>query len=258
MSQSDLIYRVADHVATVTINREDRRNSISPAAVSLFHEALDQALADDDVRVVCVTGAGEKAFCSGADLGGAMGAAEESRRVFDSYARLISRLATFAKPTVARINGHCLAGGTGFMLACDIAIAKETARFGTPEVNVGLFPMMIGALIFRNVPRKRAMEMIMLGERLSAAQALEMGLVTRVVPDAEFDAEVDKVLAALAAKSPIGMKIGKQAFAAAETMPLEAAVRFLAGKLAEVAATDDAREGITAFLEKRPPRFIGK
>ena len=159
---------------------------------------------------------------------------------------------------MARVNGHCLAGGTGFMLACDIAVAKETARFGTPEVNVGLFPMMIGALIFRNVPRKRAMEMIMLGERLTALQALDMGLVTRVVPDAEFDTEVDKVLAALAAKSSIGMKIGKQAFAAAETMPLEEAVRFLAGKLAEVAATEDAREGITAFLEKRPPRFAGK
>lgn len=258
MPPPDLTYRVKDHVATVTINREDRRNSISPAAVTLFHEALDQALADADVRVVCVTGAGEKAFCSGADLGGGVGADEESRRVFDSYARLISRLATFAKPTVARVNGHCLAGGTGFMLACDIAVAKETARFGTPEVNVGLFPMMIGALIFRNVPRKRAMEMIMLGERLTAPQALDMGLVTRVVPDAEFDTEVDKVLAALAAKSPIGMKIGKQAFAAAEAMPLEAAVRFLAGKLAEVAATEDAREGITAFLEKRPPRFAGK
>ena len=258
MSPPDLTYRVKDHVATVTINREDRRNSISPAAVALFHDALDQAMADDAVRVVCVTGAGEKAFCSGADLGGGVGADEESRRVFDSYARLISRLATFAKPTVARVNGHCLAGGTGFMLACDIAVAKETARFGTPEVNVGLFPMMIGALIFRNVPRKRAMEMIMLGERLTAPQALDMGLVTRVVPDAEFDTEVDKVLAALAAKSPIGMKIGKQAFAAAEAMPLEAAVRFLAGKLAEVAATEDAREGITAFLEKRPPRFAGK
>lgn len=258
MPQPDLTYRVEGHVATITIDREDRRNSISPAAVALFHDTLDQAMADEAVRVVCVTGAGEKAFCSGADLGAAMGSDEKSRSIFDSYARLISRLATFPKPTVARVNGHCLAGGTGFMLACDIAVAKETARFGTPEVNVGLFPMMIGALIFRNVPRKRAMEMIMLGERISAAQALDMGMVTRVVPDADFDAEVDKVLAALAARSPIGMKIGKQAFAAAEAMPLEAALRFLAGKLAEVAATDDAREGITAFLEKRPPRFTGK
>jgi enoyl-CoA hydratase/carnithine racemase len=258
MAEQDLTYRVENHVATVTINRESRRNAISPEALTLFHEALDRALADDQVRVVCVTGAGEKAFCTGADLGGSMGADDESRRVFDSYARLISRLATFPKPTVARVNGHCLAGGTGFMLGCDIVIAKETAKFGTPEVNVGLFPMMIGALIFRNVERKKAMEMIMLGEKLTAEQALAMGLVTRVVPEGNFDAEVDKVLGALAGKSPIGMRLGKEAFAAAETMPLNEAVRFLAGRLAAVAATDDAREGITAFLEKRPPRFTGK
>ena len=258
MPEQDLTYRVENHVATVTINREARRNAISPEAVALMHAALDQAEADEAVRVVCITGAGEKVFCSGADLGGGMGADTESQGVFDSYARLISRLATFPKPTVARVNGHCLAGGTGFMLGCDIVIAKDTAKFGTPEVNVGLFPMMIGALIFRNVMRKKAMEMIMLGEKLTAAQALEMGMITRAVPAADLDAEVDRVLAALAGKSPIGMRLGKQAFAAAEALPLDEAVRFLAAKLAAVAATEDAREGITAFLERRPPQFTGR
>jgi enoyl-CoA hydratase/carnithine racemase len=254
----DLIYRVDRQVATVTINRAPARNAITPEAVDLFHAALDQAQADPLVRVVCITGAGDKAFCSGADLGGGMQDDAGRRGHFDNYARLISRLADFPKPTVARVNGHCLAGGTGFMLACDIVLAKASAQFGTPEVKVGLFPMMIGALIFRNVPRKKAMEMILLGERLTAAQALEMGLVTRVVPDADFDAEVARVLAALAAKSPIGLKLGKEAFAAAEQMPLAEAVRFLAGKLVEVAGTQDAREGITAFLEKRPPQFKGE
>jgi enoyl-CoA hydratase/carnithine racemase len=258
MSAKDLIYQIGNHVATITINREANRNSISPEALALFHEYLDQAQADETVRVVCVTGAGEKAFCSGADLAGGLGGDSDNQAIFDRYARLISRLATFPKPTVARINGYCLAGGTGFMLGCDIVIAKASAKFGTPEVNVGLFPMMIGALIFRNVPRKKAMEMIMLGEKLTADQALDRGLITRVVTDTDFDGEVQEVLSALASKSPVGMRLGKAAFAAVEQMPLEEAVLYLGGKLAEVAATEDAREGIMAFLEKRSPQFTGK
>ena len=258
MPDKDLIYQVENHVATITINREVNRNSISPEALILFHEYLDQAQTDETVRVVCVTGSGEKAFCSGADLAGGLSGDADSQALIERYARLVSRLAAFPKPTVARINGYCLAGGTGFMLGCDIVIAKASAKFGTPEVNVGLFPMMIGALIFRNVPRKKAMEMIMLGEKLMADQALAMGLITRVVPDAEFDVEVQAVLSALAGKSPVGMRLGKAAFAAVEQMPLEEAVLYLGGQLAEVASTEDAREGIMAFLEKRSPQFTGK
>ncbi len=256
MNDAHLTYEVKDRAAWLTINRPEKRNAISPEAMTLFAEALDRAEQDDNVRAVVVTGAGDKAFCSGADLGGDLAGA--GQQVLTGYARLITRLATFPKPTVARINGYCLAGGTGFMLGCDIVIAIDTAKFGTPEVNVGLFPMMIGALIFRNVPRKKAMEMVLLGEKLTAAQALDMGLVTRVCPEDTFEKEVETVVTALCEKSPIGMKIGKQAFAAAETMPLAEAVEFLAGKLAEVAVTQDAVEGITAFIEKRKPNFTGK
>ncbi|MBU0462706.1 MAG: enoyl-CoA hydratase/isomerase family protein [Proteobacteria bacterium] len=259
MSQKDLLYKKENNRAYITINREKQRNSISVEAVNLFLEYLDEAQKDDEVWVVCVTAAGEKIFCSGADLAGSIGkAGEPAGKAFQNYAKLLTKISKFPKPTVARINGHCMAGGTGFMLACDIVIARDDIKFGTPEVNVGLFPMMIGALIFRNVLRKKAMEMILLGEKLSAAQAFEMGLVTRIYPLESFEEEVEKVLTSLTLKSPIGMKIGKQAFNAIDTMPLEEAVNFLSERLAEVASTDDAVEGITAFIEKRQPVFTGK
>ena len=182
-------------------------------------------MADRPRVAVVFTGAGDKAFCSGADLGG--GISGENLDIFEEYARLITRLATFPKPSVARINGYCMAGGTGFMLGCDIVIAKETAKFGTPEVNVGLFPMMIGALIYRNVLRKKAMEMVLLGHKLDAEQAREMGLITRAVSPQKLDAEVAMTLKLLAAKSPIGIKIGKEAFYAMADMPFEDALDFL-------------------------------
>lgn len=256
MSDEHLLYEVKDNIAYITINREQQRNAITPEAVDLFLDYLDRADSDDAVRAVLVTGSGDKAFCTGAQLGDGM--SEKGKDVFRNYANLLKRISSFPKPTVARIKGFCLAGGMGFMLACDIVIASDDSKFGTPEVNVGLWPMMIGALIFRNVLKKKAMEMIMLGERMSAADALAMGLITRVVPAGDLEDEVNAVLKQLAAKSPIGMKIGKLAFAAAESLSLEEALDFLSAKLLEVASTEDAREGITAFIEKRTPQFTGK
>ena len=256
MPESHLLYSVENNVASLTINREAQRNAISLEATELFLKYLDEAEKDENIRVILITGSGEQAFCSGADLGGAVGG--KIQQGFKSYAELLTRLSGYPKPVVARVNGACMAGGMGLMLACDIVIAKNDAKFGTPEVNVGLWPMMIGALIFRNVLRKKAMEMILLGERITADQALNMGLITRVVLPEELDDEVTQILKTLAAKSPIGMKIGKEAFYAMADMPLEEAVDFLSGKIAEVAATEDAREGITAFIEKRKPVFRGK
>jgi enoyl-CoA hydratase/carnithine racemase len=256
MTDQELIYQVTDRIAYLTINRESKRNSISPEVTRLCHHYLAEAEKDENVRVVCITGAGEKAFCSGADLGGGVG--PEGLDAFQDYANLLKRINRFPKPTVARVNGYCLAGGTGFMLSCDIVVAAEHAKFGTPEVNVGLFPMMIGALIFRNVLRKKAMEMCLLGEKLTAHQALEMGLVTRVVPPDRLDDEVTAILNNLAGKSPIGIKIGKAAFYKMADLPFEQALDYLVGQLSVIAATEDAKEGIMAFLEKRQPNFTGK
>ena len=256
MDEAHLLYKVEDSIGRITINREAQRNAITPEAIALFHEYLDRAQADPEVRCIVITGAGEKAFCTGAQLGDGM--STEGMKVFASFADVLKRISSFPKPTVARVKGHCLAGGMGFMLACDIVIASDDSWFGTPEVNVGLWPMMIGALIFRNVPRKKAMEMILLADRIKAADAHAMGLITRVVPAAGLDGAVGDVLKSLAARSPIGIKIGKEAFQAAEGMDLEEALDYLSDKIAEVASTEDAREGITAFIEKRSPVFRGR
>ncbi len=256
MTENPLLYQVENHVAMLTINREKQRNSLTPQVIAQFMDCLDRAETDDHVRAIMVTGAGDKSFCSGADLGGA--ATEEGKDSFSRYADLLKRMVAYPKPTVARVNGYCLAGGMGFMLACDIVVARETAKFGTPEVNVGLFPMMIGALIFRNVMKKKGMEMVLLGEKLTAQEALEMGLITRVVPFEKLDESVDRILGALIAKSPIGLRLGKEAFHHMSDMPLNEAVDYLSEKLVDVVSTQDAVEGITAFIEKRKPKFKGK
>lgn len=256
MEEAHLLNHIDKHICSITINREKQRNSITPEAIQLFHEILDDAEKNSDVRVLLISGAGDRAFCTGAQLGNTISG--EGGTIFSEYARLLHRIYTFPKPTVAKVKGYCLAGGMGFMLACDIVIAGETSQFGTPEVNVGLWPMMIGALIFRNVPRKKAMEMILSGERISAARALEIGLVTRVLPDDTVDSETEALCAKLALKSPVGIRIGKTAFNAVESMSIDDSLMFLSGKLAEVAATEDAKEGITAFMEKREPLFKGK
>jgi len=256
MSEKNLDFAVKNNIAYFTINREQQRNALNLETISLFLQYLDQAQEDQTVRAVLITGAGDRAFCSGADLGSA--AQDKIQEGFRGYAQLMKKLAGYSKAVVARINGDCLAGGMGLMLACDIVIARDDAKFGTPEVNVGLFPMMIGALIYRNVLRKKAMEMVLLGHKLDAEQARGIGLITRAVPPQKLDEEVAMTLKLLAAKSPIGIKLGKEAFYAMADMPFEDALDFLSQKIGEVAATEDAKEGITAFLEKRPPVFKGR
>lgn len=250
---STLLYDVKDHIATLTINRPERRNALSAETITALLDALERAAAGNAVRVVVLTGAGDKAFCAGADLGGGVGGGGTAE-----YAALLKQLVRFPKPTIARVHGYCLAGGMGLMLACDIVVAADNAQFGTPEVNVGLWPMMIGALIYRNMLPKHAMPMVLLGERFGAARAEQMGFVSQVVPESELNTIVQSIAAKLAAKSPIGIKIGKKAFYEMQQMPLDDALDFLSKKLSEVASTEDAKEGVAAFMEKRKPSFTGR
>lgn len=257
MTEPDLLYEVKDKIAWMTINRESRANALSLEMIGLFQEYLDRAEADDDVRGVCITATGGKAFCSGADLASTVGG-EGHTEGAEKYATLLKMMAAFSKPLTARVNGHCLAGGMGLMLSCDMVYAREGVKFGTPEVNVGLFPMMIAALIFRNTKRKKALEMIYTARMLSAAEAEDMGLITRVVPAEELDRVVHETLKSVATKAPLAVRLGRKALAATQDMELDEALDYLCAQLGVVAGTEDAREGLTAFLEKREPVWKGR
>src|SRR6476661_4075837 len=190
----ELLYEVKDGVATVTLNRPDQRNALNGELLGALVQAMKRARDDDAVRAVVLTGAGDKVFCAGADLGGFAADVPLVDKHFASdlfleYFRLMPRL---CKPSLCAANGHVLAGGMGLALSCDLLIAKEGATFGTPEINVGAFPYMIMAIIYRNVPRKKVNEMMLLGGQISAEQAVDYGIANKVVPAGEFDAAVDE------------------------------------------------------------------
>jgi enoyl-CoA hydratase/carnithine racemase len=253
----EVLYQLRDGAAWLTINREARRNALDPATIDLLLSHLDRAASDPAVRVVCLTGAGDKAFCAGADLAAAFGSGEAASGPM-RYARLLQRMRIHPKPLVARVNGHCLAGGLGPMLSCDVVYAREGIRLGVPEATVGLFPMMVAALLLRDGLRKKVLEMVYTGAQVTAREAEAMGLVTRTVPDGELDAAVERVLAAVAAGAPRAVQLGRQALADAEGLPFDQAVELLCRRLGEVLATEDAAEGLAAFLEKRKPQWKGR
>ncbi len=253
-------YEVADGVATVTLNDPEKRNMLSAQMLSDLVAAMQQAKADEEVRAVVLTGAGERVFCAGADLGGFAAEASLVDKHFASdlfleFFRLMPRL---GKPSLCAVNGHCLAGGMGLMLSCDLVIAKQGASFGTPEINVGAFPYMIMAIIFRNVPRKKVNEMMLLGERLSAEQAVEYGLANKVVAAEELDAAVAAWADKLAAKSPLLMRLGHDAIYRQQDMALDDALEYLRSQLSLTFSTEDIVEGVTAFFEKREPQWKGR
>jgi enoyl-CoA hydratase len=249
-------------VATVTLNQPEKRNPLSAAMVRELGDALAWCRAETAVRVVVLTGAGDRAFCAGADLGSSFDAGagqldrhQDRRRIAD----LFLTLRELGKPVIGRINGHALAGGFGLACACDILLAVESATFGTPEIKVGVWPMMISAVLARNLPRKVVLEMMLLGDRWSATQLKDAGLVSRVAADlAELDELTAAVAAKLAAKSPAVLRLGRDAFYRMEDMSFEEALAFLHSQLTLVTLSEDAAEGVKAFLEKREPDFKGR
>ncbi|MEV5825149.1 enoyl-CoA hydratase-related protein [Spirillospora sp. NPDC052242] len=259
-----VLYTVGERVARITLNRPDARNALSDRMIDELLDAFERAKNDDDVRVIVLTGAGDRAFCAGADLGGLGARQADGRSVADSAAiresapfRLFTAFPKLGKPIIARLAGHAVAGGLGLAAACDLVIAADDVKLATPEVNVGLWPMMIMAIINRNVVPKQAFKLYYTGARITAAEGREIGLVTEVVPRDGLDARVDELARTIAAKSPLGLRRGRDAFFAIEGRPLEDQVEHLLGELVRLAGSEDAREGIAAFLENRAPDFHG-
>jgi enoyl-CoA hydratase len=249
-----------DGVATIALDQPDTRNALSNELLTDLTAALELAGADDAVRCVVLTSTHETVFSSGGSLDQFAAEVPLVHKHFgtERFPRLFRTIMQLGKPTICAANGHVLAGALGVALACDLIVAKESATFGTPEINVGVFPFMIMALIYRNVPRKKATELLLLGERISAEEARAAGIVNRVVPDAEFDEAVYDWATKLASKSPVLMKLGKDAIHRQLDMPFEDALDFLRSQLSIAFTTEDIQEGVKAFFEKREPNWTGR
>lgn len=249
-------YETDEHgVAVVTLDDPDTRNSLGDELLDELLDALHEAKADDDVCVVVLASSHERVFSAGGNL---KAFADDRPAVtkyagLDRFPRLFELIGGLGKPVLCAAGGDVLAGAFGLALACDLVLAKESARFGCPEINVGAFPFMISALIYRNVGRMKANELMMLGEKISAAQARELGVVNEVVPDAEFDDAVRDWARKIAAKSPLLMKLGKDAINTTRDLSLREALDHLQGQLALAFTTEDLAEGVRAFREKRDP-----
>ena len=260
-SMTDVVlYEAGAGVARVTINRPERRNAMSFGVMQGLRESMARAREDEEVRAVVLTGAGDKAFCAGADLG-AGGIADGAASAHEGrglLAELFRDMWTLGKPIVARVRGFALAGGFGLACACDLIVASDDTVCGTPEINVGLWPYMITVPLLRAMPPKTALDLMMTGRRVSAEEGARIGFVQRVVPVAELDATVDALAAELASKSPIIMRWGRESFYRALELDADAALSYLQGMLTITSQTEDAAEGVAAFAEKRAPQWKGR
>jgi len=253
-------YDVADKVATIALDEPETRNALSDELLDGLIEAFELARDDDGVRCVVLTSTHEKVFSSGGNLAGFAADVPLVHKYWatDRFPRLFRMIGELGKPTLCAANGHVLAGALGLALACDLIIARDGVRFGTPEINVGVFPFIIMALIYRNVPRKKATELLLLGEQISAQEAERIGIVNRVVAAEEFDAAVADWAGKLAAKSPVLMRLGKDALFRQQDMAFADALEFLHTQLNIAFSTEDIQEGVKAFFEKRDPVWTGR
>jgi enoyl-CoA hydratase/carnithine racemase len=248
-------------VRTIALDDPDKRNALSLELLDDLLDTLDQARLDPTTRCVVLCSTHPKVFCAGGNLAafGDEASIIDKHVDNDRFPALFKLFGELGKPSICAVAGHALAGGLGLALACDLIVAGESATFGTPEINVGVFPFMLMALLYRNVPRKQVNELMLLGERVTAAEAKALGFVNRVVPqDEDVDAAVREWAERLAASSPVLMRLGKDAMRRQDSMAYEDALDYLQAQLSLAFATDDAREGLSAFVEKRAPSWTGR
>jgi len=239
----------------LTIDRPERRNALNADVIAALQVALQRARADDSIRAVVLTGAGDEAFCAGADLGADAFAFDYATPTI-AYADLLRTARTLDVPLVARVNGACMAGGMGLLAMCDLAIAAPHAVFGLPEAKVGVFPMQVLAVLQAQVPQRCLVQLCLTGDPIDAARAREIGLVNEVADD--LDGAIERLLSRLLANAPAALRRGLYAMKAMRSMSFEEAIAFGEGQIGLLAMTQDAREGIAAFTEKRKPQWIGK
>ena len=256
MADDAVLYALDEQgVATITMNDPDTRNALSAEMLAGLIVAFERAREEAQAQCVVLASSHERTFSSGANLGGFAGDTSLVERHFASerFVALFKLIGELGKPTVVAAGGHVLAGALGIALACDLIVASDDASFGTPEINVGTFPFMIMALIYRNVPRKKANELLLLGERWSAQEALAAGIVNRVVPAAELRRATDALPRHIADKSAFTIAIGKEAFYRQAELDLPAAYAYASDVMARNMLAQDAEEGIDAFIAKRKP-----
>ncbi len=248
-----------DAVLRLTINRPDARNALSEQVILALTDALAGACGDRGLGAVVLTGAGDRAFCAGGDLkpdSGTFGFDYSMPNV--AFADLLRTAARCTLPLIARINGHCVAGGMGLLAMCDMAVTSSRAKFGLPEVRIGLFPMQVAALLQHLMPPRKFAELCITGETIGAEEALAFGLVNHVVEPEELDAKVEWLLAHTLDKSPTAIRLGKYALRQMAEMNREQALAYAESQIGTMVMTEDAREGMKAFLEKRPPSWTGR
>lgn len=255
-----VLYETRGPVAWVTINRPERRNAINRQLQLDLIDAFGEAKADDDVKAVVLTGSGDKAFCAGGDLGGFSEGASPAQLHYErgTFTDLFRTMRRLGKPILGAVNGHALAGGMGLAMACDVVVAHERASFGLPEVSIGLWPMMITPSIVHAVGAKKALELMLTGERFDAHEAERIGAVNRVCADGEFDPAVEELANKLASKSPAIVRLGRDAFYASLDMGFDEALHFLQAQFSVLLQCEDVREGVTAWMEKREPDWKGR